>query len=85
MLTFITNPTFLFSFSVFKSQPTLPPSAAQARQLQIKSENIFKILASILRKPSFLLILLSYGWNVGAFNAVATLLNQIVLINYPVS
>ncbi|XP_065215553.1 uncharacterized MFS-type transporter C09D4.1-like isoform X2 [Planococcus citri] len=67
----------------FKSAPKLPPSAAQAKQRQSEKENVFQALKSILRKRAFIFILLSYGWNVGSFNAIATLLNQIVLVNFP--
>ena len=40
---------------------------------------------ALVKIPNFVLVFLSYGMNVGVFSALSTLLNQIVLENYPVS
>lgn len=37
----------------------------------------------LLTNPSYILLLLSYGMNVGTFYAVSTLLNQIILNQFP--
>lgn len=71
-------------FAVFKSEPRLPPSAAQAKQRIIQDESVLKSLSCILKKRAYILIMLSYGCSIGSFNAFATLLNQVVLINFPV-
>lgn len=39
----------------------------------------------LLTNPSYVLLLLSYGFNVGTFYAVSTLLNQIILDQFPLS
>lgn len=38
-----------------------------------------------MKNPRYTLLLLSYGMNVGAFYAISTLLNQVVLKHFPVS
>ena len=40
---------------------------------------------ALVKIPNFVLVFLSYGMNFGVFSALSTLLNQIVLENYPVS
>ncbi|XP_014473180.1 PREDICTED: feline leukemia virus subgroup C receptor-related protein 2 [Dinoponera quadriceps] len=70
----------------FKSEPPLPPSPAQAVQKRENKENGEKFSRSIKRlltNVGYLLLLLSYGINVGIFYAISTLLNQIVLQYFP--
>ena len=38
-----------------------------------------------MKNRGYVLLLLSYGMNVGAFYAISTLLNQVVLTYFPVS
>ncbi len=72
-------------FSVFKNDPQIPPSRAQIARNTLKTqgneiENFFKIL----KIKSFLLVLLVYGIHIGAFNAMATLLNRVFGSYFPV-
>uniref|UniRef100_A0A1A8LD86 Feline leukemia virus subgroup C cellular receptor family, member 2b n=2 Tax=Nothobranchius TaxID=28779 RepID=A0A1A8LD86_9TELE len=79
--------TFLFILVVivFQERPKLPPTQAQATARSIPPEQ-YSYTASILRllrNKAFILLIISYGLNVGCFYAVGTLLNRMVLIHYP--
>ncbi|XP_076659654.1 choline/ethanolamine transporter flvcr2a isoform X2 [Halictus rubicundus] len=68
----------------FKSEPPLPPSPAQAVQREAEStENFFQSVKKLVTNVGYLLLLLSYGINVGIFYAISTLLNHIVLTYFP--
>ncbi|KAH0948093.1 hypothetical protein HN011_006769 [Eciton burchellii] len=69
----------------FKSAPPLPPSSAQAIQRRTieKNEKFFHSIKKLLTNIGYLLLLLSYGINVGIFYAISTLLNRIVLEHFP--
>ncbi|XP_077598396.1 choline/ethanolamine transporter flvcr2b [Stigmatopora nigra] len=79
--------TFLFVLViiVFQEQPELPPTQAQATARSIPPED-YSYTASILRllrnKP-FILLIVTYGLNVGCFYAVGTLLNRMIIEHYP--
>ncbi|CAL1575254.1 unnamed protein product [Knipowitschia caucasica] len=76
---------FVLVALVFQDKPELPPSQAQAQARSIHPDE-YSYTASILRllknKP-FMLLVLSYGLNVGCFYAVSTLLNRIIVEHYP--
>ncbi|CAK9808379.1 Uncharacterized MFS-type transporter C09D4.1 [Anthophora plagiata] len=68
----------------FKSEPPLPPSPAQAVQREAEStESFFVSVKKLVTNVGYLLLLLSYGINVGVFYAISTLLNRIVLQYFP--
>ncbi|XP_066587374.1 uncharacterized MFS-type transporter C09D4.1-like isoform X2 [Prorops nasuta] len=68
----------------FKAAPPLPPSPAQAVQRENESnESFFQSIKRLLTNTGYLLLLLSYGINVGIFYAISTLLNQIILEHFP--
>lgn len=79
--------------AVFQKEPPLPPSPAQATvRCQIPMSNnstdkntYLQTLKSLLTNGNFVLLLISYGINAGVFYAVSTLLNQTVLLHFPVS
>lgn len=74
----------LLIFLLFKAKPPLPPSPAQAVQQETESaENFFVSVRRLLTNVGYLLLLLSYGINVGIFYAISTLLNQIILEYFP--
>lgn len=74
------------SSKVFKDQPPLPPSPAQAVQREVDSqESFFLSIKRLATNTGYLLLLLSYAINVGIFYAISTLLNQIILKHFPVS
>ncbi|XP_043277297.1 feline leukemia virus subgroup C receptor-related protein 2 isoform X2 [Venturia canescens] len=68
----------------FKAEPPLPPSPAQAVQREAEhAEDFFQSIKRLCTNVGYLLLLLSYGINVGIFYAISTLLNQIVLKYFP--
>ncbi|KAM6968472.1 choline/ethanolamine transporter flvcr2a isoform 1-T3 [Tautogolabrus adspersus] len=76
---------FVLVIIVFQERPEIPPSQAQAQARNIPPED-YSYMASILRllrnKP-FMLLVVSYGLNVGCFYAVSTLLNRMIIEQYP--
>ncbi|XP_072217961.1 choline/ethanolamine transporter flvcr2b isoform X3 [Leuresthes tenuis] len=79
--------TFLFILVVFvfQERPKIPPTQAQATARSIPPEQ-YSYMVSILRllrnKP-FILLIITYGLNVGCFYAVGTLLNRMIIEHYP--
>ncbi|XP_017891804.2 feline leukemia virus subgroup C receptor-related protein 2-like, partial [Ceratina calcarata] len=68
----------------FKAEPPLPPSTAQAVQRDSDTPaNFFLSVKKLVTNVGYLLLLLSYGINVGVFYAISTLLNRIVLQYFP--
>ena len=87
---------FISKNKVIKDEPDLPPSMPQAnvrRQKLLASESeksqdlkiFMKSLFALLSNFNFLLILFSYGINVGVFYAISTLLNPIISEYYKVT
>lgn len=76
---------FILVVFVFQERPKLPPTQAQAVARSIPPEQ-YSYTASILRllrnKP-FILLIITYGLNVGCFYAVSTLLNRMIIEHYP--
>ncbi|XP_072298164.1 choline/ethanolamine transporter flvcr2b isoform X1 [Eucyclogobius newberryi] len=76
---------FVLVIFVFQERPKLPPTQAQAVARSIPPEE-YSYTASILRllrnKP-FILLIITYGLNVGCFYAVGTLLNRMIIEHYP--
>uniref|UniRef100_A0A8C7YDU8 Choline/ethanolamine transporter FLVCR1 n=1 Tax=Oryzias sinensis TaxID=183150 RepID=A0A8C7YDU8_9TELE len=79
--------TFIFVLVaiVFEETPENPPSLSQA-QARSTCADKYSYTASIFRllvnKP-FMLLVISYGLNVGCFYAVSTLLNRMIIEHYP--
>lgn len=73
-----------FFFAVFQSAPPLPPSSAQAAQRAAEQASFFASVKRLATNPGYILLLISYGINVGVFYAISTLLNQVVLVYFPV-
>lgn len=79
--------TFLFVLVVivFQERPEIPPTLAQAAARRISPES-YSYTASILRllrNKAFILLVITYGLNVGCFYAVSTLLNRMIIEHYP--
>ncbi|XP_072313888.1 choline/ethanolamine transporter flvcr2a [Eucyclogobius newberryi] len=76
---------FVLVVLVFQEEPELPPSQAQAQARSVHPDE-HSYTASILRllknKP-FMLLVVSYGLNVGCFYSMSTLLNRIIIERYP--
>lgn len=83
------NNDILIYYTVVQASPPLPPSLAQANQRSLTSandpKNFVKSLWRLMGNYGFILLLLSYGINVGSFYAISTLLNPIILSYFPVS
>jgi nitrate/nitrite transporter NarK len=70
-----------------KSKPPTPPSKAEASREKNQTASVKEFLVSIwelLKDPNYLLIFFNYSINAGAFSAIATFLNQMVLNHFPV-
>lgn len=64
--------------SVFQAQPSTPPSAAQeATQSPIESSPFLHSVKRLFLNVNYMLLLTSYGMNVGVFYAISTLLNRV--------
>ncbi|XP_047429188.1 feline leukemia virus subgroup C receptor-related protein 2 isoform X3 [Mugil cephalus] len=76
---------FILVVFVFQERPKLPPTQAQAAARCIPPEN-YSYTSSIrrlLRNRPFILLIITYGLNVGCFYAVGTLLNRMIILHYP--
>ncbi|KPP63773.1 hypothetical protein Z043_117938 [Scleropages formosus] len=76
---------FILVIFVFQEKPDIPPTQAQAKARSIPPEQC-SYTASILRllhNRPFILLIFTYGLNVGCFYAVSTLLNQMIMEHYP--
>lgn len=74
----------MFFVLVFRASPPLPPSNAQAIQRAAENTSFIGPLKRLALNPGYILLLISYGINVGVFYAISTLLNQVVLEYFPV-
>jgi hypothetical protein len=70
---------------VFKAEPPLPPSPAQAEQRANEDSNFVGSVKRLMTNKGYLLLMMSYSLNVGVFYAISTLLNDVVLKYFPVS
>ncbi|XP_054469874.1 feline leukemia virus subgroup C receptor-related protein 2 [Anoplopoma fimbria] len=76
---------FILVVIVFQEKPEIPPTQAQAQARNIPPDG-YSYKASFLglmcNKP-FMLLLVSYGLNVGSFYSISTLLNRMIIDSYP--
>ncbi|XP_075991825.1 histamine transporter isoform X2 [Anticarsia gemmatalis] len=77
-----TSVLFVFILLFFKAAPPSPPSAAADLGNSLDS-NFLLSLKKLITNRNYVLLLISYGINVGAFYAISTLLNQVILTYYP--
>ncbi|XP_032338307.1 feline leukemia virus subgroup C receptor-related protein 2 isoform X4 [Camelus ferus] len=76
---------FILVIIVFKEKPKHPPSRAQSLSYALASPDV-SYLSSIVRlfkNLNFVLLVITYGLNAGAFYALSTLLNRMVILHYP--
>uniref|UniRef100_A0A7G3ART3 Choline/ethanolamine transporter FLVCR1 n=2 Tax=Lutzomyia longipalpis TaxID=7200 RepID=A0A7G3ART3_LUTLO len=69
-----------------RAKPPTPPSAAQEASMSrnpMQSSPFLHSIKRLMTNKNYILLLISYGVNVGVFYAISTLLNQIVLLHYP--
>ncbi|XP_023684257.2 choline/ethanolamine transporter flvcr2a [Paramormyrops kingsleyae] len=76
---------FILVIFVFQEKPDIPPSQAQviARSIPPENYSYATSILRLLRNRPFILLIVTYGLNVGCFYAVSTLLNQMILEHYP--
>ncbi|XP_012280797.1 feline leukemia virus subgroup C receptor-related protein 2 isoform X2 [Orussus abietinus] len=81
----ITTVGFILVVLFFQDEPKLPPSKTRAIQKANRNdtkESFLRSMKRLITNKSYLLLCNSYGMNIGAFNVVATLLNQIYLTHF---
>uniref|UniRef100_A0A914RJK9 Major facilitator superfamily (MFS) profile domain-containing protein n=1 Tax=Parascaris equorum TaxID=6256 RepID=A0A914RJK9_PAREQ len=85
LISAVTNSVILVLIIFFFSkQPPLPPSLAQLQSMERDVDKKYMVsLKQLATNPNYLLLLVTYGINVGVFYAVSTLLSQMVLHYYP--
>lgn len=76
---------FLLVVFVFQEKPETPPSLAQValRNMPTGQHSYLASIARLMCNKPFILLLISYGLNVGSFYAVSTLLNRMIIEHYP--
>ncbi|KAJ8396874.1 hypothetical protein AAFF_G00011970 [Aldrovandia affinis] len=76
---------FVLVVVVFQEKPDIPPTQAQvvARNIPPEQYSYMASIVRLLRNLPFILLIISYGLNVGCFYAVSTLLNRMIIENYP--
>jgi len=68
----------------FKDRPASPPSRAQAVGLEQESEvdDYMGSMKRLMTNKGYILLLITYGLNVGVFYAISTLLNTTILMHF---
>ncbi|XP_056915423.1 feline leukemia virus subgroup C receptor-related protein 2 [Takifugu flavidus] len=81
----VTTVMFILVIMVFQDKPEIPPSQAQlqAKHFLSVGSSYAASLLRLLRNRPFMLLVLSYGINVGSLYAISTLLNQMIIGSYP--
>ncbi|XKL64609.1 hypothetical protein PGB90_004695 [Kerria lacca] len=78
----LTTIIFLLIIIFFETSPPLPPSMAQKLTLikdnRVEEKSFYFSLTHLIGNYNFVLLLFSYGMNIGAFYAYSTLLNQLI-------
>jgi FLVCR family feline leukemia virus subgroup C receptor-related protein len=81
----ITTVIFIAIIFFFRDRPSKPPSlaAALADQQMILDGSFSQIMKSLFGNRNFVLLLTTYGLNVGVFYAISTILNQLIELQFP--
>uniref|UniRef100_A0A3Q2KST7 Major facilitator superfamily (MFS) profile domain-containing protein n=1 Tax=Equus caballus TaxID=9796 RepID=A0A3Q2KST7_HORSE len=74
---------FILVIIVFKEKPKHPPSRAQSQKPALTSSDALSAIIRLFKNLNFVLLVISYGLNAGAFYALSTLLNRMVILHYP--
>ncbi|XP_057588618.1 feline leukemia virus subgroup C receptor-related protein 2-like [Hippopotamus amphibius kiboko] len=76
---------FILVIIIFKEKPKHPPSRAQSlsNALASRDASYLSSIIRLLKNRNFVLLVISYGLNAGAFYALCTLLNRMVIFHYP--
>lgn len=73
-----TSVLFLTIVFGFKDQPPTPSNRAQDMKQNSKEESYLNSIKNLCTNPGYVLLLITYGMNVGVFYAISTLLNKTV-------
>ncbi|XP_072032086.1 choline/ethanolamine transporter flvcr2b-like isoform X2 [Amphiura filiformis] len=80
----ITSFLLILIFMVYQDKPPVPPSHAKlGAQISMCKRTYAESITSLFMNVGFVLLVITYGVNVGSFYAISTLLNQIVLSEFP--
>uniref|UniRef100_A0A1B6KB51 Choline/ethanolamine transporter FLVCR1 n=1 Tax=Graphocephala atropunctata TaxID=36148 RepID=A0A1B6KB51_9HEMI len=79
----LTSVLLVLILTFFQGKPPLPPSPAQAVQRNADSVPFGTSIKHLATNPAYVLLLVSYGINVGVFYAISTLLNQVLVAYFP--
>ncbi|XP_015364168.1 PREDICTED: feline leukemia virus subgroup C receptor-related protein 2-like [Diuraphis noxia] len=80
---------FFLVIWIIQAEPHIAPSNAQVVQRKkrddpaILQDVFMSSVKELLKNNGYILLLISYGINVGAFFAISTLLNQFILLYFP--
>ncbi|XP_065216394.1 uncharacterized MFS-type transporter C09D4.1-like [Planococcus citri] len=78
---------FLLILMLFEAAPACPPSIAQKlaviKKNRADEKSFYTSLKHLICNFDFDLLLTSYGFNIGAFYAYSTLLNQLITAHFP--
>ena len=78
----ITTVSFILIAVAFKDRPPTPPSRAQELGGLDQDSNYLSSIKRLMSNRGFVLLLITYGLNVGVFYAVSSLLNTVVLTHF---
>lgn len=74
---------------MFQDAPPVPPSHSQALSAEGAATGSapgpLQSIGRMLRRPGFVLLVLTYGISVGVFYAISTVLNVLISTVFPVS
>ncbi|XP_036591539.1 feline leukemia virus subgroup C receptor-related protein 2 [Trichosurus vulpecula] len=76
---------FILVIFIFREKPKYPPSHAQhlSQRMEVNKAAYFKSIGRLMKNQNFLLLLISYGLNTGAFYALSTSLSRVVIFYFP--
>lgn len=77
-----TSVLFLTIVFGFKDQPPTPSNRAQDIKKNSEEESYLTSIKNLCTNPGYILLLITYGMNVGVFYAISTLLNTTVVSHF---
>lgn len=81
-----TTVIFVAIIFLFRDRPSKPPSLAAAladQQMRGMDSSFSQTMKSLFGNRNFILLLTTYGLNVGVFYAISTILNQLIELRFP--
>ncbi|XP_035872520.1 feline leukemia virus subgroup C receptor-related protein 2-like [Phyllostomus discolor] len=75
---------FILVIIIFKEKPKYPPNRAQSLSYALASHDASYLssIAWLFKNLNFILLVITYGLNAGAFYALSTLLNRMAILHY---